>query len=127
MWTEYCNLVGQLGNSWAVQPLVEHYRGVLASRDPSADLYAPAMALAKIGDPDAIPRLIGLLAESDTRENRYAVGYFALRELTGVAWDESHDAQWWNDWWSKNSPEVLERSKLNGAMERYLRNVPKDK
>jgi hypothetical protein len=62
--------------------------------------------------------LIALLATDDTPANRYAIGYFALRELTGVAWDESHGAQWWNDWWTTNSRDVETRAKRYDALQR---------
>lgn len=102
VWTEYCNLVGRPGNAWATAPLVDHYRSELAIAGSGGSLFAPAMALSRIGDANAIPQMIGLLAARDDADNRYAIGYFGLRELTGVAWDESHDAQWWTNWWQQN-------------------------
>jgi hypothetical protein len=118
VWAEYCNLVGQRGNTWATPLLLERYRSVLASGGHGGDLFAPATALAKIGDVSVIPQLIALLATDDTPANRYAIGYFALRELTGVAWDESHGAQWWNDWWTTNSRDVETRAKRYDALQR---------
>jgi hypothetical protein len=102
VWSAYCNLVGQRGNAWATTPLIEHYRNELATSDHGGSLFAPAMALAKIADPNAIPQMIGLLTARDDADNRYAIGYYGLRELTGVAWDESHGAQWWTNWWEQN-------------------------
>jgi hypothetical protein len=102
VWTAYCNLVGQRGNTWATTPLIEHYRSELATSEHGGSLFGPAMALARIADPNAIPQMIGLLTAKDNADNRYAIGYYGLRELTGVAWDESHGAQWWNAWWQQN-------------------------
>ena len=74
--------------------------------------------LAKVGDTSVIPQLISLLATSDTPDNRYAIGYFGLSELTGVAWDESHGAQWWSDWWARNADIVNTKLEPGGVIDR---------
>jgi hypothetical protein len=103
VWDEYCRLVGRPGNAWAVTPLVDHLHAQISAGERGEALFHHAMALAKIGDASAIPHLIGLLRADDSTDQRYALGYFGLRELTGVSYDESHSAQWWVDWWSANS------------------------
>ena len=32
----------------------------------------------------------------------YAVGHFGLSKLTGVAYDDTHDAAFWTEWWTNN-------------------------
>jgi hypothetical protein len=67
-----------------------------------ASYFAVATALAKAGDPRAIPRMIGMIAADDSPETIYGIGWFGLTKLTGVPYDESHDGKWWLDWWEKN-------------------------
>jgi len=97
--------LGHERNAWAVPELIGYLeRAVLA---PGAELsrsgiWAAAGALAQIGDPAAIPALIGLIAANPCYDTIYGIGYFGLGKLTGVTYDESHDGAWWRDWWSKN-------------------------
>lgn len=62
-----------------------------------------ARALAKIGDPAAIPALIETLLHDRSRRLSYDIGYFALAKLTGVEWETSCDGAWWLRWWDENA------------------------
>ena len=68
-----------------------------------------ASALAAIGDPEVIPRLIEIMRRDPTGAMNYDVGYFALGKLTGVTWHESHDAAWWLSWWETNRTRFTRR------------------
>ena len=46
--------------------------------------------------------MIGLILADPTGGAVYDVGYFGLGRLTGVDYDESHDGQWWLNWWHAN-------------------------
>jgi hypothetical protein len=99
---EFCRAVAKPGATWAIEWVVSV--GVYNLRKGgSTALFQPARALATIGDPAAIPQLLGLLALDDSQDQRYAIGYYGLRELTGVAYDESHGIDWWRTWWAENA------------------------
>ena len=66
-----------------------------------------AMALAKNGDPRAIPPLIGLIDADNSYDTIYGIGYFGLGfgelgKVTGVYYSSYHDGAWWRRWWAKN-------------------------
>lgn len=69
--------------------------------------FSAAEALAKYGEPELIPLLIGVLA-SDNNESKYNIGYFALSPLTGVPYDAIHDGEWWKLWWETHKSELPE-------------------
>lgn len=98
--TRACSVLGRRDAEWAVDPLV----GSLAAARPQerAAYFAACDALSDIGSPRAVPLLIAVLAADDRPEMRYGIGYFGLKDLTGVPWDESHDAAFWLDWWERN-------------------------
>jgi hypothetical protein len=91
--------LGQKGNTWAVEPVL-----TAMQRIPPSDgaYYGAASALGDIGDPRAIPTLIGMIVAEDGYATRYGVGYFGLGKLTGVEYSETHDAAFWLSWWEKN-------------------------
>jgi RNA polymerase sigma-70 factor (ECF subfamily) len=91
--------LGHSGARWAVEPIL----GALLTTAPETSTYfSAAQALSEIGDPTIIPTLIGMIVAHDGYETRYGIGYFGLRSLTGVDYDESHDAAFWLDWWERN-------------------------
>lgn len=105
--------LGKPGNEWALQPLLDtliqdYKRHGTAGR--TVDYFAMGTALGELGDPRAIPTLIGVIQDDNSYETVYGLGYFALSKLTGVRYDESHDGAWWVNWWSANksryAPEV---------------------
>jgi hypothetical protein len=102
VWDAFNLAVGQRGASWAIPWIVRSAERFLREGRDGASHVAP-MALAEIGDPAAIPQLLGLLALDDSHEQRYAIGYYGLRQLTGVAYDESHGIEWWRAWWTENA------------------------
>lgn len=107
-------VLGDPKNPWAVPDLL----ALLAHRVPELDASAEtvgiesdaASALGEIGDPAAIPALIGMIAANPCYDTIYGIGYFGLGKLTGVSYDESHDGDWWIAWWELNKgrfpPEV---------------------
>ncbi len=108
-----CRALGEPGYGFAREPLLE----IVAQRGTGSggDAYdgvamAAVMSLAKIADPRDVPRMIGLIEADASGGQDYWVGYFGLRGMTGVSWDESHDGAWWRAWWEANrsgyAPEV---------------------
>ena len=66
-----------------------------------------ASALAKHGDPRAIPTMIGVIDADNSYGTVYGVGYFGLGvgklgELTRVRYSSFHDGAWWRRWWEAN-------------------------
>lgn len=86
--------------AWVGEALV----GAMLATSPARDgsYYGVADAIAEHGDPSAIPVMIGMIEADDTYKTIYGVGYFGLRKLTGVPYDESHDGKWWRRWWEEN-------------------------
>jgi RNA polymerase sigma-70 factor (ECF subfamily) len=87
------------GRRWAVQPILD---ALMATPPENGTCFGAGMALAEIGDPAVIPTLIGMIVANDEYATRYGLGYFGLGKLTGVAYDESHDAAFWLQWWETN-------------------------
>lgn len=103
---------GGPSNAWAVPEILEALaRAKVGSDDlPNFAISVGARALAEIGDPAAIPAMIGLIAANPCYDTIYGIGYNGLGKLTGVSYDESHDGNWWIAWWELNKgrfpPEV---------------------
>ncbi len=93
--------LGSQGAYWAVEPLLRALETSVRSSDRQA-MTAIASALAQINSPKTIPPMIGLIEAEDSRETRYAIGYFGLSKMTGVTYDEKHDGAWWRGWWETN-------------------------
>ncbi|MEA2735747.1 MAG: hypothetical protein QOE14_2198 [Humisphaera sp.] len=95
--------LGRADNKWAVDPLLAALRESVTSKDKEQRRLAwdVASALAEIGDPRAIPDMIAAIAHDDTYDTVYGVGYFGLGKMTGVRYDESHNGQWWRQWWER--------------------------
>ena len=96
-------ILGRPDNRWAVDPLLAVLRDAVTSKDKSrrSMIWDIAQALAEIGDPRAIPDMIAAIAHNDTYDTVYGVGYFGLGKMTGVRYDESHNGQWWRQWWER--------------------------
>jgi HEAT repeats/Tetratricopeptide repeat len=71
-------------------------------------LWREVNALADLKDPRAIPTMIGVIDADNTYNTVYGVGYFGLRRLTGVQYDENHDGPWWHRWWEENKSQYPE-------------------
>jgi predicted esterase len=91
------------GAAWAVDPLLAVLRESVITKDEARRtlIWDTATALAEIGDPRAIPDMIAAIAHDDTYDTVYGVGYFGLGKMTGVRYDESHNGQWWRQWWER--------------------------
>ena len=95
--------LGREANGWVVPQLEELLKDALRDADEYQQLTWPiATALADIGDPAAIPTMIAAIDADNTYQTVYGIGWFGLNRLTGVDYDESHNGQWWRDWWQKN-------------------------
>lgn len=92
-------LLGQPGNDWAVDALLNV---LLNPREGTSRFFGTSMALAEIGDPRVIPTMIAVIAADNTYDSVYGVGHFGLSKLTGVDYDESHDGDFWVEWWANN-------------------------
>ncbi len=94
--------MGQPGATWALAPLLASLEqsGVDPARKRLAN--SAASALAEVGDSQVVPRLIELMAKDPAGKLDYAIGHYALRQLTGVSYDESRNAAWWRAWLSDN-------------------------
>jgi beta-lactamase regulating signal transducer with metallopeptidase domain len=72
-----------------------------------------AQEFAAMQDPRAIPYLIEVMQADISGRLIYDLGYFGLQGLTGVPYDQSHNAQWWKDWWETNRsryPQEVQKS-----------------
>jgi serine/threonine protein kinase/predicted esterase len=77
---------------------------------PEPDLSSLAELFTEYDDPRGIPVLIGVIAADKSGKAAYDVGYFGLGhgklgKRTGVRYDESHDAGWWQAWWATHRRE----------------------
>ncbi|HEY3242256.1 MAG TPA: HEAT repeat domain-containing protein, partial [Phycisphaerae bacterium] len=111
---EAIRLLGTPQNKWAVDHLEQLLVQCLADPDELKHIaHSIVQALAAIDDPRVIPTMIGVIAADNTYDTVYGVGYFGLGKLTGVEYDEKHDAAWWGNWWEINKArfprEVQER------------------
>ena len=72
--------------------------------DPDrGDLWDAAGEIDAHGDPWAVPHLIGLIAAyNDEYDVRYGLGWYGLRRLTGVRYEDEYDGAWWRTWWAEN-------------------------
>ncbi|MCL2622169.1 MAG: hypothetical protein FWD31_00775, partial [Planctomycetaceae bacterium] len=75
-----------------------------------------ASAIAQYNDPKAIPYLIGAIDADNSYATVYFLGYFGLRELTGVEeYSIFHDGAFWRRWWEKNKanyPEEVQKIEI---------------
>jgi dienelactone hydrolase len=95
--------LGRGDNKWAVDALLAVLRESVTSNDKDKKhmIWDVASSLSDIGDPRAVPDMIGAIAHDNTYDTVYGVGYFGLSKITGVRYDEKHDGQWWRDWWQR--------------------------
>jgi RNA polymerase sigma factor (sigma-70 family) len=91
-------------NAWAFDLVLDLLKNSLQDDERNFPLtvWSAAQTLAEIGNPKAIPVMIGVIEADDTYNTVYGVGYFGLSPLTGVRYDESHKGAWWRKWWDKN-------------------------
>lgn len=91
-------------HAWARDMLLEMLHEVVLrpQRDLTGDVFTLARVLASYRDPSVIPDFIALIAAENTYNTVYGIGWFGLNPLTGVGYDESHDGEWWKQWWQDN-------------------------
>ncbi len=101
---EAVSALGDKENAWALDLLLDVLKGSVVEKKRSSTtiIWGTAGALAEIGDPRAIPVMIGVIDADNTYDTVYGVGYFGLGKLTGVRYDEAHNGAWWRQWWQKN-------------------------
>jgi serine/threonine protein kinase len=89
---------------WAVEPLLNS----LSDLKQIPDVYKNSLtfgvgsALAATQSRKAIQLIIEIMQQHNDYATLYGLGYFALNPLTGVSYDEKHDANWWKKWWENN-------------------------
>lgn len=106
-----CRALGHAKGEWAVDPLLDCALRELREAhdaDENGVVMSAASALGELKNPRAIPGLIAMIAADDSKGTRYNLGYFALGAITGVRWDEGHDAAWWKRWWEENKSRLPE-------------------
>jgi predicted esterase len=94
-------ILGRKGNDWAIDPLLELLASSIKDKKQKRFASEIAQALGEIGNPRVIPTMIAVIAADNTYDTIYGVGYFGLRDITGVRYDESHDGAWWKQWWER--------------------------
>lgn len=88
---------------WAFDIVLQQLRDRFEAGDArSTDLWPLAQVLAAMGNPRAIPLMIGIIEANNQYETVYGIGHFGLGKLTGVRYDKSHDGAWWRAWWERN-------------------------
>ncbi len=70
--------------------------------DPARYL-TTAQSIGRLGNPRAIPDLIGILDTDNSHDTIYRIGWYALTPLTGVRYDDTHHGPWWRKWWEANA------------------------
>ena len=90
--------LGGIREPWAFDALLDTLkRGV-----PKHQHFYVGRAFAEQGDKRAVPWLIAAIAAAESYDTTYGFGNFGLGELTGVRYDKSHGAEWWQAWWDKH-------------------------
>ncbi len=72
-----------------------------------AELQPIAVALGNFSDQQReaqaeVPTILAWICHANSALANEVLGDPALLELTGVAYDSTHDAAWWLNWWSIN-------------------------
>lgn len=90
------------GNQWAADVIMPIFYREFENDEIKRQYYkAAAKAIADRAKYDVIPELIQII-EDDPENAKRQIGRYALGRLTGVRYDESHDGEWWKDWWERN-------------------------
>ncbi len=94
-------------DGWAFDPLLEALiQCVTEEPAPRLALFSVSRALTRLGDPRAIPTMIGCIESWEDYDTIYGIGYFGLGRLLDVDYDESHDGAWWRQWWEQHKHEL---------------------
>jgi hypothetical protein len=91
-------------HAWAGSFIMEKLQQVVldSERDATGNVFTMARVLSSYRDPAVIPELIALIAADNSYTTVYGIGWFGLNPLTGVAYDEAHEGEWWKQWWENN-------------------------
>lgn len=94
--------LGSKNNLWATDILIDFLdQEVENGKIKKGSGSNLASAIGEMKNYAAIPKLIEIM-KNDPENTNYAIGYYGLSGLTGVSYDESHDAEWWKAWWERN-------------------------
>ncbi|MDR0327535.1 MAG: hypothetical protein LBI05_04485 [Planctomycetaceae bacterium] len=107
------NLCDQFDSKKVEPNLTMHSEDGLMFSDGA--FYGLAGAIAKFDDPKAIPYLIGAIDADNTYATIYGIGWFGLKDLTGVEFNVFHDGAFWRQWWENNKnkfPENVQSIKI---------------
>lgn len=85
----------------AVTSRMELIRRALAD-DNTGAIRKAAEELAELGDPSAIPFLIGAIDADNSSGTIYSIGCNALARWLDVKCSRFHDGPWWRRWWEAN-------------------------
>ena len=91
-------MLAKHGQPWSTALL----RGAFETAPRKLDWWQIATALAELRDASSIPTMIAMIQADNEYSSKYGIGYFGLSKLTGVKYDENHDAAWWERWWKEN-------------------------
>ncbi len=93
----------------APEALLRKLEQAVYAGNPEA-VFETALALRDLGDPAAIPALIGVIDCDNSELTVYYIGCVALSPLAGVPYEEFQHGPWWRKWWEVNKdrfpPEV---------------------
>ncbi|MCA9125135.1 MAG: hypothetical protein KDB11_33395, partial [Planctomycetales bacterium] len=93
-------------DSIVLNPTADDYLARIQTAIHSGDWRSagvPCQRLAKLGDPRAIPKLIGLMDSDNSKPVIHVLNMEALQPLTGVTYDpDAQHGRWWRKWWAEN-------------------------
>ncbi len=101
-----CDALVTLDCSWRSAPLLDELAKVMRKQQPErAELQPIAVALANFSDQEreaqaGVPTILAWICRANSPLANEVLGDPALVYLTGVAFDPTHDAAWWLNWWS---------------------------
>jgi predicted esterase len=92
------NALASPESRWASDTLLK----MMLDEYPDSIAEGMGQTLAQIGDPHALPTLIGIMDADNTPEGARVLGNI-LAQFTGVSSASLLKADWWHAWWQKNS------------------------
>ncbi|MBI5432155.1 MAG: hypothetical protein HZA52_04915 [Planctomycetes bacterium] len=108
LFAEACNALGKPDWPWVAAELLGALQESFELGVADRRVLALSRALAATRDPRATPVLVAYIVADDTPVTIEGIGANGLQQLTGVAYDPSHDGAWWRAWWEKNSGRLPE-------------------
>lgn len=101
-----CEALVTLDCTWRSAPLLDELAKVMRKQQPErAELQPIAVALGNFSDQEReaqaeVPTILAWICRANSPLANEVLGDSALLHLTGVAFDPTHDAAWWLNWWS---------------------------